>query len=147
MGIDLRMANGQPLRFTVWEWGHVLRLALAYDWQPEHWGDTSVTVRRDPEPMVWYRVNGDQTVSAGDAANLAAALERALPDIPEYDVGIAGPKAFAAGDTAAIEKAIRESQRIDRAGLGESLEWLSGPRRQRLVKFIEACRAGPFVIW
>ena len=71
-----------------------------------------------------------QTVSSADAAAIADALERALPDIPDHDCE---PRVW--GDSTGYH----EKNATPR-------EWFSGLRKQHVRKFIRYCRAGSFCI-
>lgn len=81
MGMDLYRVKDQ----TYFRWGRpywiaLLELAMRYGWQP--------MLESDPEmmnfgPIGRYGWNRGEIVIDEDAKSLAAALERALPDIPD----------------------------------------------------------------
>jgi hypothetical protein len=82
-----------------------------------------------------YFTNDDQRVTTEDAAALADALERALPDVPRHEA--------MAHKTVELPGGLR----VMKADADESpLEWFSGEGRDQLVEFIRYCRAGEFVI-
>ena len=64
-GYDAMEATGAYFRFNNVAWPKTLELATFYGWEPEH----------DEQ---YYLPKGNQVVSAEDANNLAAALERAV---------------------------------------------------------------------
>jgi hypothetical protein len=80
MGIDLCGAGGYQ-RFGRSDWSDAQCLALLHGWEPEG------TYLDWVEPREWagyyYNANSGQTVTAPDAANLAAALTRALDNLVE----------------------------------------------------------------
>jgi len=84
MGYDLK-GDGGRFRWNVTSWPLLLELAQQYGWEPQG------TTLHDDEGVIedeWaggYCSNDGQQVSAADAAALADALERALPDIPNHD--------------------------------------------------------------
>jgi hypothetical protein len=69
------------MAFNDTSWVHLLRLATLSGWHP---ADTLPPEEADD----WdgnYCTNDGQRVADEDARNLAEALERALPDVPEED--------------------------------------------------------------
>src|SRR4051794_15663787 len=87
MAMDLTGAGGE-FSWDVFSWGRLLRLAEKYGWQP---AGTQMFVEEIPFLIDrhWhggYDSNDYQIVGEEDARNLADALERAIPDIPEEDV-------------------------------------------------------------
>jgi hypothetical protein len=115
-------------------WRRALGLARLYGWEPagtlppQAWED-----RWDAN----YLTGDGQRVTAEDARNLAAALEGALPDVPDHD--------------ALTEKAVRIGEleaRVIPAGMpANAFEWFSGKSKPLLVKFITFCRQGGFTIY
>ena len=134
MGMDLE-GEGGDFHFDIFRWSAVLTLARNNGWEP-----AGTIFEDDPDWQGHYDTNEGQLVTAVDAARLADALERALPDIPDHD---------------ALEHKTRE---VDLPGLGPTrlidarenlspIELFSGDRKEQLRKFILYCRAGSFQIW
>jgi len=73
MSYVLTRADGEHFRFEHSAWAPLLHVARLHGWQPQG-------VESDEQQ---YIVNVGQYVTAVDAGELAAALERALNDIPE----------------------------------------------------------------
>ncbi len=69
-GYDAMEATGAYFRFNNVAWPKTLELATFYGWEPEH----------DEQ---YYLPKGNQVVSAEDANNLAAALERAVAGLSQ----------------------------------------------------------------
>jgi hypothetical protein len=134
MGMDLM----GPAGYFGWNypsWHKLLGIAERYGGRP---AGTVPAAAGDHVPGgTWdggYTTNDFQTVTAEDAVQLAAALERALPDIPEEDV----PDPHR---TALVEIAIAPDEPA------ADLDWFSGPgSREHIRAFIQFCRAGPFSI-
>jgi hypothetical protein len=145
MEMDLS-GSGGDFHFNIFAWEQVLKLAQMYGWEP---AGTEAPQRIEDEDAVdreenaWeggYWTNDGQRVSAEDAQNLAEALKKALPDIPDHD---------------ALENKSKEIMTQDgpirvipiNADVNP-LESFSGRKGKRyLRKFITFCRAGGFVIW
>lgn len=96
MGYDLYNTNGEHYRFNISSWSALLRLAERYGWQAagttlykyECDDDEENCVRTDVVDHEWngtYFSNDGQVVGSEDASNLANALEKALPDIPDVE--------------------------------------------------------------
>ena len=87
---DFRVGSGT--------WGRILRVALDHGWEPA--GTLAPNIGSHDENGEWvpddigsawdgtYFFNNYQIVTEEDAAALANALERALPDIPDADPGV-----------------------------------------------------------
>ena len=60
-------------RWNIHDWPDLLGLAYEYGWEPEHKAE-------------YYLGNNYQIISAVDAANLADALGKLLPDLSTYDL-------------------------------------------------------------
>jgi hypothetical protein len=130
---DLRVLLGLPapegedlwrFRWNIYHWPKLLKLAGQFGWElGENWVDR-------------YCSN-DFLVTAEDARNLADALERALPDIPNEQV-------------CAVKKIDLPGGMTCTAFEGEPpenpLELFSGERKQYLREFIAFCRNGAFRI-
>jgi len=89
VAIDLFSETEGWFRFEVSEWKHLLELAREHGWEPM---GTRIFGRGPdfPRPEDWdggYVSSDYQTVMAEDARNLADALERLIPDLPELPVG------------------------------------------------------------
>ena len=67
---DAMEATGAYFRFNYVAWPKALELARFYGWEPEH-------------DEMYYPFNEGQVVSAADANNLAAALERAVESLAQ----------------------------------------------------------------
>jgi hypothetical protein len=136
MGMDLK-GKDSDFAFNLFAWGNTLRLACMYGWEPagtrapRKWG------RKGKRPP-WeggYDTNDGQRVTDEDAAALADALERALPDVPTHDA--LAHKTREVGGIRCIPYDADVSP----------LEYLSGKGRTRLTEFIRFCRDGGFEIW
>lgn len=80
MGIDL---TGKQLheRLSFRDWADAQLLALLHGWEPE---GTYYELGDAPEWLgYYYNSNSGQTVTSGDARNMAAALTRALANLVE----------------------------------------------------------------
>ena len=86
MGMDLyRVTDGAYFRWSLHYWEAVLDLAMRYGWRPV---GTVSPQRAVVEHIIWdgsYAANSGQTVTTEDAEMMAAALEKALPDIPSRE--------------------------------------------------------------
>jgi hypothetical protein len=139
MGYDLSNSSGGYFRFTSSGWDLALALARHYGWEPagipkpETWDEKEQGPWRDE-----YWMNAGQQVSAGDAAALTAALDRAVaaPDFVDTVVRTTGEL---------IEEVAQHNPkwRDDRSPASrEEAEAF----RARLVQFAHLTRQGPFVI-
>ena len=117
-GVRLRGRWGVMV-FNLQTWQRMLNLARNYGWQP------GINNLED------YCFRPGQIVREADGLALAAALERALPDIP-------GHQAVAVASS--TNPAIAQLRQISR-GIS-LLEWFSGEARQNLEGFIRFCRVG-----
>jgi hypothetical protein len=182
MGMDLSGAGGY-FRFANYSWSKVLRLGVMFGWEPagteanvdfvlcckygipeaEGGGFTGTQEERDlfaeEVRREWdggYCSNDYQIITAEDARNLADALERALPDVPDREAvahklqrreclpgelekyrefGIIGP------DETSVESWSVDADQIN------PLEWFYGEDgKERLRGFITFCLAGEFHI-
>lgn len=144
-------------RFSMTGWSKVLELAEINGWIP---------AGTEPNPDLFpdgittgYGSNEGQLVTELDAANIAAALERALDDIPDIDTA-AHRINLSAGN---IEKFSEDNGefRVD-AALIEAIpdliinrdnntlnpfDFFSGSKKQHIRDFIAFCRKGAFSIW
>lgn len=132
MGMDLINVEGDNFRWSLIWWAGLLNLAEYYGWK------RMGTVI--PDDLNWdgsYMMNDGQIVTTADAAGLANALERALPDVPEdIDNPIPIPDSV-------VEALTRSRQRHSRKYL---LLMFSGEVKDSLRQFILFCRKGGFGI-
>ncbi|HSL28290.1 MAG TPA: hypothetical protein VK900_03740 [Anaerolineales bacterium] len=146
-------------KFSGEAWIKVLNLAMAYGWQPMGTRLSSVieSYRFDTEEWdEWdgtYLTNDGQTVIAEDALALAVALERALHDIPDFNIEIRHVAAPQKEDP--LENLSPVEQAIMQAGLEQHLlglreihpfEYFAGDEKLHLAGFIKFCRLGSFTI-
>jgi hypothetical protein len=167
MGFDLSNKQGQSWHFNISDWPDMLHLAELYGWEPE--GTTldpehlaSVMQEEDlpPEEAAaqiaqaqesWqggYGTNDFQVVSAQDAAALADALERALPDLPKYNALEHKGRDVSSFPPELCDqlRALGVSQLIPADADINPFERFSGRGRDYLRGFIAFCRAGAFNI-
>lgn len=136
MGMDLSGPAGD-FWWDVFSWRKLLRVAEQHGWEPA--GTTLGEAElRDMHDGVWsggYTSNDSQVVGVEDADRLAAALEQALPAIPDADV---------------LAPHRGEDGRIVLAPNGpaiEDMDWFCGPdSKDHIREFIRYCRAGAFSI-
>ncbi len=154
MGMDLTGAGGH-FHFTITEWDLILQLAEAYGWEPE--GTKLPGPGHDTPDQSWsgtYFTNSYQLVTREDAAALAEALERSLPDLPDHDalehkavdvpvLPADVPRLRAAGLLAPGETSFKALNDLENV---TPVEFFSGPRKQDVLDFIAYCRAGEFCI-
>lgn len=158
MPMDLIGAGGD-FSFTIFGWGAALDLAYRYGgWEPAGTNFNADMVRAEcemhdcsPEEIeaaiaenraAWdgtYFTNDYQVVTAEDAANLAAALERALADVPDHNAMTHKEKIVVCnGETL---RGIPADTRVS------PVEFWSGHQgKDYLRRFIRFCRAGEFRI-
>lgn len=145
-------------KFSGEAWIKVLNLAMAYGWQPMGTRLSSVieSYRFDTEEWdEWdgtYLTNDGQTVIAEDALALAAALERALHDIPDFNIETrraAAQKDEPPQNLSPVEQAIMQAG-LERHLLGlteiHPFEYFAGDEKLHLAAFIKFCRLGSFTI-
>jgi len=139
MGYDLSNASGAYVRFTGSGWDLALSVAEHYGWNPT--GALKPAAWNEATDGAWegdYWLNVGQQVSAGDAAALTTALDRAVcaPDFIEVAIRIV--------DELHEELAQHEPRWRD------DLEPLSRQQaegfRQRLIEFAAFTRQGAFII-
>lgn len=146
--LPMRTIVGPGGRFRVSNasWAMVLRLALNHGWrpagteEPEGWSGQT----HDGRPRLWnprnYWARRGQGVAAEDAAALAAAVDAAMPDIPDHD-------AMAHKIATTIDLPRREPIRfIHPFRRFNPYEYFSGANKAKLGRFVEFCRAGGFTI-
>ncbi len=134
MGMSLAGRGGRHFGCNHFTWGCFLALAYRYGWQPmgteaPDWeGINGPPINPDYKHPDWdgtYFSNDGQFVTDRDASNIAAALERALDDIPDDDA------------------VVEDEQMADKPSL---IEYFSGEGKTWVRKGIEFCRAGGFLI-
>ncbi len=122
MSYSLQRRRGY-LSLSMQDWPRMLDLAIEYDWKPAG--------TNGPNGM--YVFNNGQRVGARDARNFAAALGRALPDIPVQDT---------------LTPKMRKDGKPKRGCKITLLDWFSGVEGRELVtKSAAFCRKGAFEIW
>jgi len=176
MSIDLCREQGH-MGFNIWNWSKILTLAQQYGWQPmgtktpESIPELGIEWKegeweKDPN----YVTNDRQGVTSEDAANIAAALERALADIPDHDA-YQDKRVVNQGPTDTASPFERFSDKIctalirglpameirifrDDRAVGwntvmahNTLEWFSGQGKEKVQEFIAFCKTGGFTIW
>jgi hypothetical protein len=147
--MDLRSKHGE-ISFNNSSWGHLLKMAGVYGWEPAGTLAPHLT-NRDGQRVddgcnpvddaeyeaSWngaYFYNEGQSVTDEDARNLANAIERALPDVPDQDV---------LGDKATVHPSGARGVSLETPV--NPFEWFGG-RKEQLRDFIVFCRAGGFSI-
>ncbi|MBL8822428.1 MAG: hypothetical protein JNJ77_07570 [Planctomycetia bacterium] len=133
MGMDLTGPAGY-FRWDFFRWHRLLSVAERYGWEPAG----TVIAEEEAQQSDWngsYWSNDFQTVTAADAEQLGAALERALSDISD-------------ADELAHHRGADGSLRLTRSIIMEDdIKWLSGPDcKNHIREFIQYCRGGGFTI-
>lgn len=136
MGMDLNGAGGN-FRFNRTSWFFILRLAHKYGWQPRGTAVTEVTLGalglKDRSDVNWdgtYFANEWQEVGDEDVLNIANALEKALPAVPNQK-------------NKNMQNLINHEKWEDI----DPLEYWSGKGNKAYIKkFIKYCREGSFLI-
>ncbi len=136
MGMDLSGPTGD-FGWDYFSWHKLLRVAERFGWQPAGTVLSPEELGHMPDGQ-WdggYTSNDNQIVTAADAERLAAALERALPDIPDADV-LAPVRTERGGVVIAPD-----GPNVD------DLDWFCGTESKDYIRaFIGYCRAGAFSI-
>jgi hypothetical protein len=147
-------------KFSGEAWIKVLNLAMSYGWQPMGTRLKSVIEGYSFDVEEWeewdgtYLTNDGQTVIAEDALALAAALQRALDDIPDFASepprSVETTRADELGEMLSpVERAVLEAGLEDHlTGLVEihPFAYFAGDEKLHLVSFIKFCRLGSFTI-
>jgi len=134
MGMDLE-GEGGSFHFNIFQWSAVLVLAQSNGWEP-----AGTVLAQEPDWSGGYGTNDGQTVPAADAGQLADALERALPDIPDHDALEHKAKVVDLPD-------LGPTRVLDAQEKVSPIELFSGDSKEYLRRFIRYCRAGSFQIW
>jgi hypothetical protein len=142
--------------FSRQSWAKALELARSYGWRPK---GTRLPYAYDLYQLnvEWdgrYLTNDGQIVKAEDAYSLAAALEKALNDIPDTNVKIDWnpelwdkddlPEWLSPDERAIIEEGLQDGL-LDTMGT-HPCEFFAGDEKQYLIEFIRFCRLGSFEI-
>ncbi len=123
-------------------WYHILNMAVQYGWEPvgtsasrfDYCND--VPIGEGETRSDWdggYTTNDYQVVEDEDARNMADALERALPDIPDV-----------CAMTDKISNRGTPYETVDMRIPVNHFEWFSGERKGYLKRFIAFARTGCF---
>ena len=141
--------------FSRQTWKKALELALLYGWQAK--GTESPPIDLHELNAEWdgrYYTNDGQTVNREDAFLLAAALEKAVKDIPDetpkidwnteayLDDGL--PEELTPEEREEVEEGLKDGL-LDIMGKNP-LEYFAGDEKQHLIRFIKFCRLGRFEI-
>ncbi len=113
------------MRLLPREWQMLLIFAKRKEWEPER-GD------------IGHYAQGGVVVSGTDAAGIAAAVERALPDVPAF---------YADGLTEAERvrlQVLGELRQRPGDEEGDPFAYWSGRGRNRLLLFVREMASGPF---
>ena len=173
MGMDLS-GKGGYFRFSNYGWRAALELAHEHGWEPAGTvppkftvyaldGVTVDEVRTRAERQSYanwsggYFTNDYQVVSDEDAANIAAALERALDDVPDESGGDhlltpAQHQAYQRGELSEekfneVLKPIVERRAASLSQIPpQTPTWYFAGEKDYLREFITFCRAGAFFI-
>jgi hypothetical protein len=150
--MDLIGAGGRHAKWTNQAWRRFLSLAFQYGWEPA--GTEAPDLPEDLQTSVdvkeWaggYFSNDYQWVTDQDAANLADALERALPDIPpEAPNHKLEPASFPNGEIQRIPPGIGEPVMVLKKGeYLNDFEYFGGGQDD-IRSVIAFCRVGGFVL-
>ena len=114
-------------KFSRESWLKLLSLAMFYGWEPLGTRVPSITELHGLNFEDWhgsYLTNDGQIVVTEDALSLGLALEKALDDIPDFNLEVYPPD-------------------LDRIN---PFEFFAGDEKRHLTEFIEFCRLGSFLI-
>jgi hypothetical protein len=143
-------------KFSRQFWAKALELAELYGWQPM---GTQLALIHDfcklnAEWDGTYFTNDGQTVIAEDARSLAAALERSMDDIPDFNLEVDWnsrlwleddlPEWLSPEERALIEEGLHDGL-LDIMGT-HPFEFFAGDEKRHLIQFIRFCRLGSFEI-
>lgn len=168
MSMDLVSAGEKNSHFhlTGLGWDRVLSLAHQYGWEPRGTRPGApaymycMTEAEEKElDQNWngnYVTNDGEIVTPEDAAAMAAALEKALDDIPEHNA--ARHKEMTLAESMAeqgcppdriaqMNPAVANMLIIRGVETMNNFEFFSGQTKDVLIRFIAFCREGAFEIW
>lgn len=114
-------------KFSKQTWSRILSLGMFYGWQPMGTRVPSMTEIHGFEVEYWdgsYLTNDGQIVVAADARSLGRALQKALDDIPDFNLDVSR----------------RDANRIN------PFEYFAGDRKTQLTDFVKFCSLGSFLI-
>ena len=114
-------------KFSKETWTRVLSLAMFYGWQPLGTRVPSMTEIHGFEAEYWdgsYLTNDGQIVVTEDALALGGALQKALDDIPDFNLEVYRPD----------------------FGQVTPFEYFAGDGKAQLTDFIKFCSLGSFLI-
>jgi hypothetical protein len=149
MGYDLHNAH-RDMRFTGAAWGALLHLAQQYGWEPAGTEAPTWSLNEEEAGQPWadwsgsYLCNDYQMVTDADAGQLAAALERALPDIPDHAAQTAPALATRVAAPFDVLVGLAGVQRCGEDITAPAL--FSGPNKAVVRDFIHFCRESGFVV-
>lgn len=148
---ELELEAGDIARFNITAWPKLLALATSFGWIP---AGTEPGPLDEPghEPSIehGYLVNQGRVVNTDDAWNLADALERALPNLSEYEEP--GKFTHLENKSDAISGALfRAMGGDDTVIYGPSddmpeYKYFGGDMKETIIRFIRLCRKGAFQI-
>lgn len=151
MGYDLTNHAGQQFRFNMTGWSKLFDLAVEFGWHPagtkaENWIDaqTGEVVRDYSDWDGSYFYNEYQYVTSEDASALAAALERALPNLPNVDMHEATTRSDL--DAQRMNALMADMGLRVANGDLKPVQYFSGPLKGKIQRFIYFCKAGSFTI-
>ena len=139
MGYDLSNPSGTYVRFTGSGWDLALAVARHYGWQPagipkpSDWNESEFGPWEDE-----YWLNAGQQVAAPDAANLTAALDRAVAS-PDFVETVLRIKNELNDEVAQYNPKWRDDLPSPTPDQAEGF-------RKRLIEFAALTRQGPFII-
>jgi hypothetical protein len=144
-------------KFNREAWAKVLSLAMLYGWRPMGTRPASRIEVSGLDAEDWdgtYLTNDGQIVIAEDALSLAIALEKALDDIPDFNIELDRvPKHREADDLP--EWLLPEEGIIIEEGPKDQppdlpeihpFEYFAGDEKRHLFDFIKFCQLGSFTI-
>ncbi len=143
-------------KFSRQFWSKALDLAELYGWQPLGTQPPSVYDfhQLNAEWDGTYFTNDGQMIKAQDASSLAAALEKALEDIPDANPRMDWnlklwleddlPEWLSPDERELIDDGLKDSL-LDIMGVNP-LEYFAGDEKYNLKRFIRFCRLGNFII-
>ena len=137
-------------------WAKLLSLAMLYGWQPMGTHPASRIEVYGLDPEDWdgtYLTNDGQIVIAEDALSLAMALEKALDDIPDFNIELdrvpKRPEVDELPEWLLPEEGViiegPKDHPLDAPEI-HPFEYFAGVEKQQLVDFIKFCQLGSFII-
>lgn len=133
MGMDLYNADGDYFRWNGIWWADMLNLAEQYGWQK-----SGTVLQQDSSWCGTYLSNDGQCVTTADAANLASALECALPALLD-EVTCLTPTPLSLFEAFGLVTQGKSKAKL--------LSMFGGENKKYLKEFIAFCRKGGFEIY